>query len=277
VPELPEVETVVRDLCDAGLVGRRIEYARVYWPRTISGLTPRTFSSRVKHQRIRHIRRRGKFIVIELSGGRTLLVHLRMTGQFALLQHGVRRDKHQHVLVGLDDGRELRFRDPRKFGRWTLLDDAEDKLGALGPEPLDDAFTSRVLSGLLTSRSRMLKPLLLDQHVIAGLGNIYVDEALWDARVHPCRNSGEISPEECARLYRSIRKVLRRGVRAMGTTLGRGSTNFYSVAGRRGRNKDGLKIFRRTGEPCPRCRTPIERMLIAQRSSHVCPRCQAPA
>ena len=256
MPELPEVETVVRDLKEAGLGGRSILKAAVHWAR------------------IEAVSRRGKFIVISLSTGQVLLIHLRMTGKLSFAPTGTHRSKHQHVILALDDGRELRFEDTRKFGRWYLLDDAQTRLGNLGPEPLEAGFTARSLTAILSRHARMLKPLLLDQQVIAGLGNIYVDEALWDAALHPCRLSNSVSVDDAARLRRAIRKVLRRGVRAMGTSLGNASTNFYSVAGRRGRNKDGLRVFRRVGEPCPRCRTPIERLVVAQRSSHVCPSCQ---
>jgi formamidopyrimidine-DNA glycosylase len=178
------------------------------------------------------------------------------------------------VILRLDDGRDLRFQDTRKFGRWYLVEDAQTRLGKLGPEPLETGFTAACLGNILAKHSRMLKPLLLDQHVIAGIGNIYVDEALWDASLHPCRLSNSLSRTDHGNLHRAIRRVLRRGIRAMGTSLGNASTNFYSVAGRPGRNQDGLRVFRRVGEPCPRCRTPIVRMLVAQRSSHVCPQCQ---
>jgi len=274
MPELPEVETVVRDLKAEELEGCTIRDTSVYWPRTLATHSVRQFCVSLKGARIETISRRGKFIVCSLSGGWTLLVHLRMTGQLSFCDASQARDKHQHVVLRLDDGRELRYKDTRKFGRWYLLENADEKLGALGPEPLDNCFVAASLADILSSHARMLKPLLLDQRVIAGLGNIYADEALWDARLHPCRLSNSISSPEAVRLHRAIRKVLRRGIRCMGTTLGRGPSNFYSVAGRRGRNQDGLMVFRRTGEPCVRCKSAITRIVVAQRSSHVCPECQ---
>ena len=277
MPELPEVETVVRDLRAAGLPGCAIDRAHVHWPRTIEGMAPARFRAAVRGRRIEAVSRRAKFIVLTLSGGKTLLVHLRMTGRLLFAPAGAPRAVHEHVVLALDDGRELRFQDSRKFGRWTLLDDPAERLGALGPEPLSDAFTPAACARLLGAHARMLKPLLLDQRVIAGLGNIYVDEALWDARLHPCRSSRDLTRAEAVRLRTAIRRVLRRGVRAMGTTLGAGTTNFYSVAGRRGRNQDGLRVFRRAGEPCPRCATPIARLVVAQRSTHICPTCQTTA
>jgi formamidopyrimidine-DNA glycosylase len=274
MPELPEVETVVRDLRAEEIVGRTIECASVYWPRTIATHSVRQFCATLKGAQIESISRRGKFIVCSLSGGWTLLVHLRMTGQLSYDDMTVPRDKHQHVVLRLDDGRDLRYKDTRKFGRWYLLENADTKLSVLGPEPLDSRFMAASLKDILSSHARMLKPLLLDQHVIAGLGNIYADEALWDACLHPCRLSNSVTPLEVTRLHRAIRKVLRRGIRCMGTTLGRGPSNFYSVAGRRGRNQDGLMVFRRTGDPCARCKSVIVRIVVAQRSSHICPECQ---
>ncbi|MDA0990219.1 MAG: DNA-formamidopyrimidine glycosylase [Verrucomicrobia bacterium] len=274
MPELPEVETVVRGLVAAELPGCRIVRASVSWPRIVSGCTPAQFRSRLKNCTIASVGRRGKFIVVGLKGPFDLLIHLRMTGQLAFADPSEKRSPHHHIALLLNDGRELRYKDTRKFGRWMLLDDVQRKLGSLGPEPLERSFTPNVLTACLHGRKRMLKPLLLDQHIVAGLGNIYVDEALWDAELHPCATADALHTADLLRLHRAIQRVLRQGVRAMGTTLGTGSTNFYSVAGRRGRNQDGLKVFRRTGEPCPRCDKPIERLVVAQRSTHICPACQ---
>jgi formamidopyrimidine-DNA glycosylase len=147
-------------------------------------------------------------------------------------------------------------------------------LSRLGPEPLEKNFTVRLLAGQLKRHRRRLKPLLLDQAFIAGLGNIYVDEALWDAKLHPDRIAAALSPAEIKALHRAIARVLNRGLKNLGTSLGTGETNFYSVARRRGRNKDELKVFRRTDHPCPRCNWPIARIIVGQRSTHICPRCQ---
>jgi len=274
MPELPEVETVARELRAAGVVGRRIVQARVSWPRTVATPSARAFVRGVKGRRIASLDRRGKYLVIRLTGGRYVLVHLRMTGQLFFATGAARRGKHEHLTLRLDDGRELRFRDTRKFGRWYLLEDAETKLGALGPEPLSPELTARAFGRRLAARRAMLKPLLLNQAFIAGLGNIYVDEALWDAGLHPRRKSDSLREEQRRRLYLSIRKVLRRGIESMGTTLGAGLTNFRTVEGGYGSNKDNLRVFRRAGEPCPRCGAAIKRMIVGQRSTHICPRCQ---
>ena len=276
MPELPEVETVVRDLRNSGITARSITAARVSWPRTIENMPPEKFAASVSGCRIQNVSRRAKYIVIELSSGQWLLIHLRMTGRLHIVDTKTPREIHERVALALDDDTELRFIDTRKFGRWTLLNDAGERLNKLGPEPLSDEFTADVMYGILQSRHRRLKPLLLDQHMLAGLGNIYVDEAMWDARLHPCTMSDAISRKQSTALRRAIRKVLQKGINSMGTTLGTGKGNFYSVAGRRGRNQDGLKVFRRDGAPCPRCGTIIERSIVAQRSTHFCPECQPP-
>jgi formamidopyrimidine-DNA glycosylase len=147
-------------------------------------------------------------------------------------------------------------------------------LDRLGPEPLASGFTAKTLTDGFKNRKRLLKPLLLDQTFIAGLGNIYADEALWEAKLHPCRMAVSLSTSEIKLLHRAIPRVLKRGLKNLGTTLGTGKANFYSVANRRGRNKDQLKVFRRTDLPCPRCKSPIERIIVGQRSSHICPGCQ---
>jgi len=273
MPELPEVETVVRDLRSAGLEGRTITDARVYWPRTVDGLSARAFRARLKGQRVNDIARHGKYIIMRLSDD-CVLVHLRMTGKLCFAEDGARRGKHEHVVLRLDDGRTLRFHDTRKFGRWWVMADPAEKLAALGPDGLDPRLTRQVFVKRLARHSGMLKPLLLNQAVVAGLGNIYVDEALFEAGLHPRRRCATLSADELGRLYRAVRTVLRRGVRSMGTTLGSGDGNFYSVAGRRGRNQDRLKVFRRQGLPCPRCGTTVQRTTVAQRGTHFCPGCQ---
>ena len=197
-----------------------------------------------------------------------------MSGRLNLEKKGSRRSKHEHVIFELDGTDELRFHDTRKFGRIYLTDDPLSILGKLGLEPLDRQFTLMALTKALAGRNRRIKPLLLDQTVIAGLGNIYVDEALWEAGIHPTRNAASLSAKEIEGLHRAIPKVLNRGLRNMGTSLGTGKGNFYSVAGRKGRNADRLNVFRRTGEPCPRCGDTIERLVVGQRSTHVCPGCQ---
>ena len=276
MPELPEVQTIVYDLEHSALVDRRISAANVFWNKSIATPTPAEFRRQIKGQRISAVTRRGKFIILHLQTPWHLLIHLRMTGSIEFLNRRVKRSKHARVVLRLDDGRRFCFRDPRKFGRLYLVPDPLIITGNLGIEPLSNHFTSAWFENVLHKVSRMLKPLLLDQGFIAGLGNIYVDEALWEARLHPRRKSDSLSTKEVKALHRSIRKVLRRGLLSKGTTLGGASseTTFRSLDKRGGQNKKFLKVFRRTAQPCPRCATNIERLLVGQRGTHICPGCQ---
>ena len=274
MPELPEVHTIVNDLNVAGLVGNTITAARVFWQRTIAFPSPGAFCRTIKGKKISAITRRGKYLVFDFENSHHLLIHLRMSGRIHLVEADSKRLEHEHVILSFDDGKQLRFHDTRKFGRMYLVDDPEKILNKLGPEPLAGDFTLKKFTGRLNKRKRLLKPLLLDQAFLAGLGNIYVDEALWEAKIHPCRIASSLSNAEIQSLHRAIPKVLKRGIKNLGTTLGTGKTNFYSVARRRGQNEETLKIFRRTGLDCPRCRTTVERIIVGQRSTHVCPKCQ---
>ncbi len=274
MPELPEVETVVRGLRRKGLVGCTVADARISWARTVGNMLPGVFRDTMAGRRIVAIRRRAKYLVLELAPQAVLLIHLRMTGRLAVEDAAVVRNPYERVALSFTDGRELRFRDTRKFGRWLLLEDAGPVLDRLGPEPLDATFEAPRLYAMLRRHRRMLKPLLLDQTFLAGLGNIYVDEALWEARLHPCRLSDSVTRVQAVRLHAAIRLVLQRGIAAMGTSLGKGDVNFYSVAGRRGRNQDQLRVFRRDGLPCPACGRNIIRLTVGQRSTHICTRCQ---
>lgn len=274
MPELPEVQTVVNDLNAANLIGIPIIAARVFWPRTVAEPSAKLFCRQIKGQKFTAIRRRGKYLVFEVANGSTVLLHLRMSGRLHLVPAGVARNKHEHLILGFDDGRQLRFHDTRKFGRLHLLKDPGRILDRLGPEPLASGFTVKKLADGLKHRKRLLKPLLLDQTFISGLGNIYADEALWEAKLHPCRIAASLTASEIKALHRSIPRVLKRGLRNLGTTLGTGKANFYSVANRQGRNRDLLKVFRRTDLPCPRCKSRIERIIVGQRSTHICRKCQ---
>jgi len=274
MPELPEVQTIVDDLNAADLIGTPIGGVKVFWPRTIAEPTPALFCKRLKGQKFTIIWRRGKYLVFETDTEYTMLLHLRMSGRLHLVSSNTPRIKHEHVIITFNDKKQLRFHDTRKFGRIHLTNDPARILGRLGPEPLENGFTLKVLADRLRRHRRLLKPLLLDQAFVAGLGNIYVDEALWDAKLHPNRIAATLSMNEIKALCRAIPRVLKRGLKNLGTSLGTGETNFYSVARHRGRNKDELKVFRRTDLPCPRCKNSIERIIVAQRSTHVCTKCQ---
>ena len=272
MPELPEVETVVRDLRAAGLAGRRIVRARVFWPKTVAAPAPARFARAIRGLTIQKLSRRGKFVVLELSRGFTLLIHLRMSGHLEVRRGGKPPLRHDRAVFTLDNGREVRFEDTRKFGRIWLVRDPDNVLGILGPEPL--AISTADFTAGLAARSRRLKPLLLDQAFLAGVGNIYADEALWAAQLHPRKRSDSLTSAQAAELLQAVRAVLRRGIRNLGTTLGAGGTHFVLPRGERGRNQEQLNAYGQTGAPCPRCGTPIRRILVGQRSTHFCPRCQ---
>ena len=274
MPELPEVQTIVDELNAAGLVKSRITEAKVLWPRTVAMPSAKLFCRRIKGNKISSIWRRGKFLVFDFVNGQHLLIHLRMSGRIHLVSGTSQRLKHEHIILKFADGRQLRFHDTRKFGRMYLVKNPQKIIGKLGPEPLAKAFEAKSFSERLKLRRRQLKPLLLDQTFIAGLGNIYVDEALWEARIHPCRIASTLTNSEMKALHGAIPRVLKRGLKNLGTSLGTGKANFYSVAGRKGRNRDELKVFRRTSLPCPRCKTSIERIIVGQRSTHICAKCQ---
>lgn len=272
MPELPEVETVRRSL-RAALAGRRIvAVTRCAWPRTIAAPTPEVFCAQLQDRAILDVDRRAKYVIIRLDRDEFLVVHLRMTGRLVVVDADVEPDQHTHIVLQLDDGRQLFFRDTRKFGRIWLLDRAglavlEQKLG---PEPLDAALTGESFRALLRRRKGRLKPLLLDQRLIAGLGNIYVDEALWQARLHPLQAVTQLDDAQINALYAAIRDVLQRSIDNRGTTF----ADYRDGWGLRGENQVALKVYGRTGQPCPRCGTPIVRITVAQRGTHLCPRCQ---
>ena len=274
MPELPEVQTIVDALIDAGVEGRRIERARVYWPKTIATSKPPWFCRRIAIKRIEAVKRRGKLIVLQLSQGLFLFVHLRMTGRFGLGKPASHRMPHVHVILELDDERTLLYHDTRKFGRFYLTKDPEAITGGLGPDPLDESFTSGKMVRMLEDRRRQIKPLLLDQGFLAGLGNIYVDEALWASGIHPQRPASLLTSAEAKRLYRSVLDVLRQAIANNGTSLGNGLGNYAWLNQKRGRNSAALKVFRRSGEACLRCGYPIERIVVGQRGTHICRKCQ---
>lgn len=273
MPELPEVETIVRELREEQLIGLKIEHAQVFWDRSIANQNSSSFKERISNQIIHDITRRGKFIVFSLSQD-TLLVHLRMTGKFFVEHHDVVPHPHERVRLYLSDKRILRYEDQRKFGKWTLISDPEEILEKLGLEPLSKNFTLDTFTKLLLKSNRQIKPFLLDQHHIAGLGNIYVDEALWEAKVHPLRLAKSLDDKELKLLHKAIITVLNKGIENTGTTLGSNRANYFSVSGRRGSNQHALKVFRREGLPCHNCQTLIEKIQVAQRGTHICPKCQ---
>jgi formamidopyrimidine-DNA glycosylase len=273
VPELPEVEYVARQL-QAELIGRRFTAVHVRWERAIAGVEAHELEARLRDRQVVAIGRRAKYLLIELDNGETLVIHRRMSGNLLLVAQGD-DDPYTRVEFTLDDGRRLLYTDPRKFGRLILVTEAERPalFAQLGPEPLEPSFTPAVLAKRLEGRRSAIKALLLDQTVMAGLGNIYADEALFRAGIHPLRRGDSLDAAEIERLQQGIQAVLRMGIDHGGTTFGRHRGVYNEV----GRNLEHVEVYRRTGQPCPRCGTPIERITIAQRGSHFCPHCQPPA
>lgn len=271
MPELAEVETIIRGLRPE-LQGRVIHSAAVDWPNTVATSSIPAFERRIAGKRVASLTRRGKYIVMGLSGGHWLLIHLKMSGHLQIVTSDTPPDKHVRAVFCLDDGRRLWFRDPRKFGRLHLTTDPATVLGDLSPEPLSDDLTLVAFTALVRRRRGRLKPLLLNQRFIAGLGNIYADETLFAAWLHPQRTADTLTGDEIAALYRAMRTVLRRAVENRGTTLDDGG--YRDAQGNEGHNQAHVRVYGRTDRPCTRCGTPVRRIVLGGRSAHFCPRCQ---
>lgn len=264
MPELPEVETIVRRL-RPDLIGRTITAADLRWARTLATPEPALFNKNIIGQWIESVNRRAKYIVIQLSAD-TLIIHLRMSGDILFRTINAPAEKHDRLLLQLSDEKMLVFNDMRKFGRVWLTPTPQDVLGKLGPEPLDLSFTADELFERIIKHKRQLKPLLLDQSVIAGLGNIYTDEALHLAGLHPLTKSDLIKRKQAEILWRSIHEVLEAGIQRNGTSI----DWIY----RGGQNQDYLHVYGRKDEPCLQCGTPIQKIVVGQRGTHFCPQCQ---
>jgi formamidopyrimidine-DNA glycosylase len=273
MPELPEVESVRRQL-EPVLVGRRFEHVEIADPRLVRPFEPAEVAAELEGERVHAVDRRGKYLIVRFESGRVLLIHLRMTGSLRHARRGtLQGDRHRRAVVKLDDGSDVTYRDVRRFGTWLLLEpgEAEPYLAAkVGDEPLDAVFTAAQLGRRLSERRAPLKGALLDQRTLAGMGNIYVDEALWRARLHPLRPAGGLDGDELRRLHRGIRAALAHGIARQGSTL----RDYRLPDGSAGGMQDEFKVYGRAGEPCPRCRTPIERMRVSGRGTWYCPYCQ---
>jgi formamidopyrimidine-DNA glycosylase len=270
MPELPEVESFRQKFLhgsneNPSLVGRRILSVVLLWEPTLASPTPKEFITRIVDQTIRGIDRRGKYLLIRLSDD-VLAIHLRMSGDLLVEATTEIIAKHHRLLLNLDDGTRLAFNDTRKFGRVWLTEDIDTLLCPLGPEPLDQTFTQAVFYAKLQTRNRQIKPLLLDQHFLAGLGNIYTDEALFWAGIHPQTIAKSISFQRVQKLWTGIRSVLQEGIRSNGASI--------DWVYRGGDYQNYFQVYGRTGEACTRCNTPIERIIVGQRSTHFCPNCQ---
>jgi formamidopyrimidine-DNA glycosylase len=275
VPELPEVETV-RTRLDPGLVGRTFEHVEILDERLTRPFDPAAVAAELTGEQVEAVERRGKYLVVRFVSGRVLLIHLRMTGSLRHARRGtLPDDAHRRAVVRLDDGSDVAYRDVRRFGTWLLLEPGEldDYLAArLGLEPLGPDFTSKELGAQLAGRRAPIKALLLDQRVLAGVGNIYADEALWRARIHPLRPAGELTASEIGAVHRGVRKVLEIGIARQGATV----RGYSTPDGSPGGMQHELRVYGRGGEPCERCGTPIEKTRAGGRGTWYCPTCQPP-
>jgi formamidopyrimidine-DNA glycosylase len=273
MPELPEVETI-RLALEPHLVGRRFESVEIADTRLVRPFEPITVAAELEGERVAAVERRGKYLIVRFESGRALLIHLRMTGS---LRHAVsgslQDDPYRRAVVKLDDGSDVAYRDVRRFGTWHLLepDEIEPYLSQrLGGEPLARTFTAGKLGERLSGRRAPVKAALLDQRTVAGLGNIYVDEALWRAQIHPLTAAGEFDEAELALLTRAIKDALRAGIARQGASL----RDYSTPDGRRGRAQERFRVYGREGEPCSRCGTPIDKIRVAGRGTWYCPSCQ---
>lgn len=268
MPELPEVETVARNI-EPDVVGRTIVAADVRWARTVATPSPKKFKSQVQGQRILRVSRRAKYIILQLENY-NLLIHLRMSGDLTVRKGKIQAETHDRVILSLRGKRGeesyLAFNDTRKFGRIWLTAEPETVLGKLGPEPLGKEFTPQWLYENLHKRSRQLKPLLLDQTFLAGVGNIYADESLHLAKLHPLGLSNAVTQKQATALCEAIKSVLKEGIRRNGASI--------DWVYRGGEYQNYFRVYDREGKPCLVCGTEIQKFTVGQRGTHVCPKCQ---
>lgn len=275
MPELPEVETVRLDL-EKRIIGRAILGCDVSpdAPRLVQLVAPAEFCRGLTGRRIEGLRRRGKYLIVDLDDTRAWVLHRGMSGNVLYRSAGDALDPWVRATFRLDDGHELRWADLRKFGKMWLVEDATIVMEALGPEPLDAEFTPEVLRARAARRSAPIKAVLLDQSVVAGVGNLYSDEALHDARIHPLRPADRLKPDDWRRLHAGIIDALRMGIAARGSSLGTTLRDHVNVDGDPGRNQETVKAYGREGEPCFNCGTDMRRIRVGGRSAVFCPKCQ---
>ncbi|HCU99866.1 MAG TPA: DNA-formamidopyrimidine glycosylase [Dehalococcoidia bacterium] len=271
MPELPEVETIRKDL-EPLVVGRTVIDVEVD-PGTIGLLTDLPLDALragLVGKQFISLKRRGKYLLFGMNDGHTFVTHLRMTGQLVWQTPSNPKIDYQRGRITFDSGYELRWGDLRKFGTWDIVEDTAELIGKLGPEPLDKAFTVTFLRELLAGRTAPVKTVLLDQRRVAGLGNIYVDEALFQARIRPDTPAGRVSRPAIARLQVACREVLERAIENRGASF----SDYVDAQGEQGRQHMYVKVFRRNGKPCYTCGTEIVRSVVGGRGTHYCPRCQ---
>jgi formamidopyrimidine-DNA glycosylase len=274
VPELPEVETVRRSLAPV-LEGRRFARVRIDDPRLTRPLDREEVARELQGETVDAVDRRGKYLIVRFRSGRALLIHLRMTGSVLHAPSGeLADDPHRRAVVKLDDGSDVSYRDVRRFGTWLLLEPEEVDVyvdARVGREPLEEAYKAKHLGERLHNRKAPIKAAILDQRTVAGVGNIYADEALWRARIHPLKPASELDVKEVQALHRAIRRALEAGIARQGSTL----RDYRLPDGGSGSMQHEFKVYGRGGEPCDRCGTPIDKIRVAGRGTWYCPSCQA--
>ncbi len=268
MPELPEVETIRNDLLPQ-LVGRHFTGVKLFDNQIVRQPLPEEFRRRLVGQTIKDIRRRGKYLIFQLSNGEVLIMHLKMSG-FLRLQPSAKPEPYTRAIFHLDNDTKLRFCDQRKFGVIWLMKDEVEIVGKLGPEPLEPSFTPEVLSRLLHQHSMPIKALLCDQNIIAGIGNMYADEALFDAQIHPLRKAKDLNGEEVQRLHQAIRQVLNAGIKQSGASV----DTYQRPNGELGTAHFSFQVAHRNNELCYNCHTPLARILVRGRGTYFCPKCQ---
>lgn len=270
MPELPEVETVKRGV-SSQVLNVPIKKIVVRYAKTIVG-SEDEFIKQLTGKKIIGIDRRGKYLLFRFSGNLTMVSHLRMEGKYMIEPHDTPMEKHSHVIFELADGRDLRYNDTRKFGRMQLVRTGEENqlpgIKKLGVEPLSKDFTVDYFYHKLQKKKKMIKPALLDQTVVTGLGNIYVDEVLWMSKIHPQTLASHLTKKDVKTLHDNIIKELNLAIKAQGTTV----FSFKNAYSHAGQFQDQLHVYRKTGQPCERCQTPIERIVVGQRGTHICPK-----
>jgi len=272
MPELPEVETVRAQL-EPVLTGRRFERVEIRDPRLVRPYEPAEVAAELEGERVAAVERRGKYLIVRFESDRVLLIHLRMTGSLRHSGDGLDEDPHRRAVVKLDDGSDVAYRDVRRFGTWLVLEPGELApylATRVGDEPLDALFTAARLGERLAKRRAPIKAALLDQRTLAGMGNIYVDEALWRARINPLRPAESLDRKELQRLHKAIRATLEAGIARQGSTL----RDYALPDGSSGSMQDEFKVYGRGGEPCDRCGTPIAKTRLGGRGTWFCPTCQ---
>ena len=272
MPELPEVETVRARLAPV-LTGRRFERVEIHDPRLVRPYEPAEVAAELEGEHVAAVERRGKYLIVRFESGRVLLIHLRMTGSLRHTSGDLAEDPHRRAVVRLDNGSDIAYRDVRRFGTWLLLEPGELEPyldSRVGEEPLDALFTAARLGERLSGRRAPIKAALLDQRTLAGMGNIYVDEALWRARIHPLRAAESLDRNELRRLHKGVRAALEAGIARQGSTL----RDYALPDGASGSMQHEFKVYGRGGEPCDRCGTPIAKTRVAGRGTWFCSTCQ---